>query len=147
MSEEAQDNIWPEPSFYFAVKFGAQENTAKFQEVTGLDNKIKPFEYRQGQFSTVKTPGIPKNQHVTLKKGILGKDSDLYTWFNVIKTNTIKRETVTIQLMDEQGNPTMTWNLLNAWPTKILGTDLKEDSDETTIESLELVFEGLTVTT
>ena len=147
MSEEAQNNVWPVPSFYFAVTFGAQENVAKFQEVTGLDTEIQPFEYRKGQFSTVKTPGIPKTQHVTLKKGVLGKESDFYTWFNAIKTNTIKRETVTIQLMDERGNPTMTWNLLNAWPTKISGTDLKEDSDETTIESLELVFEGLTIAT
>ena len=147
MSEEAQDNLWPLPIFYFAVKFGAQENVAKFQEFTGLDTEIQPFEYRHGQFSTVKTPGISKTQLVTLKKGVLGKDSDLYTWFNVIKTNTIKRETVTIQLIDEQGNPTMTWNLLNAWPTKISGTDLKEDADEFSIESLELVFEGLTIST
>jgi len=59
--------------------------------------------------------------------------------------NTIKRETVVIQLLDESAKPTMTWTLTNAWPTKITGTDLKSDANEVAVESLELAHEGLTI--
>lgn len=59
--------------------------------------------------------------------------------------NTIKRETVTIQLLDKQGCPTITWTLTNAWPTKVTGTDLKSDANEIAVESIELAHEGLTI--
>ena len=35
--------------------------------------------------------------------------------------------------------------LANAWPTKITGTDLKSDGNEVSIESIEIVHEGLTI--
>ncbi len=59
--------------------------------------------------------------------------------------NTVKRETVTIQLLDETGSPTMTWTLANAWPTKITGTDMKSDGNEVAVEMLELAHEGFTI--
>nr|WP_207784628.1 phage tail protein [Marinifilum breve] len=31
----------------------------------------------------------------------------------------------------------------NAWPTKITGTDLKEEGDEVAIELLEMAYEGI----
>jgi phage tail-like protein len=33
--------------------------------------------------------------------------------------------------------------LQNAWPTKITGTDLKADSNEVAVETLEIAHEGL----
>ena len=59
--------------------------------------------------------------------------------------NTIRKETVTVQLLDEQGNPAMTWILTNAWPTKITGTDLKSDANEVAVETIEISHEGLTI--
>lgn len=47
--------------------------------------------------------------------------------------------------MDEGGNPTMTWTLLNAWPTKVVSTDLKSEGNEVAIESIEIMHEGLTI--
>ena len=52
--------------------------------------------------------------------------------------NTIKRSTVIIKLLDEAGNSTMQWQLQNAWPTKITSTDLKADSNEVVIDTIEL---------
>lgn len=144
----AQGSTWPLPKFYFTVTLGSQDNTVSFQEVTGLETETQIIEYRHGdskQFSTIKMPGITKVGNVTLKKGIFVKDNNFFTWYTAIKMNIIKRETVVIQLLDEQGNPTMTWTLANAWPTKITGTDLKSDSNEAAVETLELAHEGLTV--
>jgi phage tail-like protein len=80
-----------------------------------------------------------------LKKGVFVNDNNFWKWFEDIKMNNIKRETVTIQLLDERGNPTMTWTLSNAWPTKITATDMRADANEVAVETLELIHEGLTI--
>lgn len=148
MAGEAQDEIWPLPKFYFTVNFGIQDGTVSFQEVSGLDSETKPIEYKHGDnnlFSTVKMPGIAKSGNVTLKKGIFVNDNNFWKWYDAIKMNTVKRETVVIQLLDESAKPTMTWTLSNAWPTKITGTDMKSDTNNVVIETIELAHEGLTI--
>lgn len=147
MAGEAQDAVWPLPKFYFSVDWGDQKNLA-FQEVSGLEGETQEIEYRHGnnpQFSTIKMPGIAKNGTVTMKKGIFAKDNTFWAWYSQIKMNTIKRVPVTIKLLDEKGNPTMTWTLANAWPKKVSGTDLKSDGNEVAIESIEIVHEGITI--
>ncbi|OAQ41697.1 phage tail protein [Pedobacter psychrophilus] len=141
-----QDTIWPLPKFNFSVIICGQ--VVPFQEVSGLETEAQIIEYRAGnskQFSTVKMPGIAKYKNVTLKKGIFLRDNKFFDWFNSITMNTLKRETITIQLLDQTGNPTMTWTLLNAWPTKISGTDLKSDGNEVAVETIEIAHEGITI--
>ena len=139
--------IWPISKFYFSVDIGDQTDLA-FQEVSGLDTEAQVIEYRNGNspvFSTIKMPGLTKPGNVTLKKGVFVKDNKFWDWYNQIKMNTIKRESVVIKLLDENGDPTMTWTLNNAWPTKITGTDLKSDGNEVAVETLEIAHEGLTI--
>lgn len=147
MAGEVQDHVWPLPSFYFKVKLGSVGEIS-FKEVSGLDAEAQIIEYRDGdskQFSTVKMPGIKKYSNVSLKKGVFAKDNKLFDWFNKIALNTIQREEVTISLLDEKGNPTMVWTLINAWPTKVTGVSLKSDGNEAAIESLDLAHEGLVI--
>ena len=147
MSGETQDTKWPLPKFYFSVKIGARDAIA-FQEVSGLDTETQIIEYRAGGskvFSTIKTPGLTKTGNITLKKGVCVNDNRFWDWFQQIKMNTIKREPVVISLLDEEGKPTMVWKLINAFPTKITGTDLKSDGNEVAIETLEIAHEGLTI--
>jgi phage tail-like protein len=137
---------WPLPKFYFQVKWGS--SVMSFQEISGLDVEAQPIEYRHGNspsFTTIKMPGIRKYASVTLKKGVFAGDNKFWDWFNEIKMNTIKRQNVTISLLDESGEPTMVWTLTNAWPTKVTGTDLKADGNEVAVETIELAYEGLTI--
>lgn len=146
MAGDKQDNVWPLPKFYFQVKIGDKE--IPFQEVSGLDIEAQIIEYRHGnskEFSTIKMPGIKKTGNVTLKKGIFVKDNGFWDWFNKIKMNTIERQTIVINLLDEAGAPTMVWTLTNAWPTKITGTDMKSDGNEIAVETIEVAHEGLTI--
>ncbi len=146
MAGEAQDTVWPLPKFYFRVSVADQE--VSFQEVSGLDIEAQVIEYRHGnspEFSTIKMPGIKKSSNITLKKGVFKGDNTFWDWFNAIKMNTIERKTVVISLLDEEGNPTMTWTLNNAWPTKVTGTDLKSDGNEVAVETLEVAHEGITI--
>ncbi|WP_298293093.1 phage tail protein [uncultured Litoreibacter sp.] len=149
MAGEKENAVWPLPKFYFSVDISGVGTDLPFQEVSGLDTETQVIEYRAGNsknFSTIKMPGIAKVTNVVLKKGIFVKDNKFFDWYSKIKMNTIKRETVTIKLLDESGKPTMTWKLANAWPTKITGTDLKSEGNEVAVETLEMAHEGLTVT-
>ncbi len=138
--------VWPMPKFHFQVKWDSE--VMSFQEVSGLDVEAQPIEYRRGdskEFSTISMPGLTKSGNVTMKKGIFKSDNKFWDWFKEIKMNIIKRVPVTISLLDEKGDPTMTWTLANAWPTKITGTDLKSDGNEVAIETIEIAHEGLTI--
>ena len=147
MAGEAQDTNWPLPKFYFMVDWGSTTNIP-FQEVSGLDIESEPIEYRQHNskiFSKISMPGMIKNNKITMKKGVFAKDNAFWDWFVKIKMNTIERQNVVIKLLDEKGNPTMTWTLLNAWPTKMSSTDLKSDGSEVAVETIEIAHEGLTI--
>ncbi len=138
--------VWPLPKFYFKVT--TDSLGASFQECSGLDVEAQPIEYRNGDnkvFSTVKMPGLIQFGNVTLRKGIFVKDNKFFDWYAKIKMNTIKRETVVIELLDQEGATTMKWTLANAWPTKVTGTDLKSDGNEVAVESIEIAHEGLTI--
>jgi len=117
--------------------------------VTGLSSETQVIEYRGGNskvYSTVKMPGLQKFGNVTLKKGVFKGDKALWDKYNAITMNTYKRSSITISLLDEKNGVAMTWTLSNAFPTKITVTDMKADSNEVAVESIELAYEGLKLT-
>jgi|HubBroStandDraft_2_1064218.scaffolds.fasta_scaffold395597_2 phage tail-like protein len=142
-SKQAQ-TTWPLVKFSFQVKWDSTELI--FQEVTGLSSETQIIEYRGGNskvYSAVKMPGLQKISNVTLKKGVFKGDKALWDQYNKIKMNTYKRSTITVSLLDETNAVVMTWTLSNAFPTKITVTDMKSDSNEVAVESMELACEGL----
>ena len=148
MAGETENNVWPMPKFRFSVDWGTIQQNIAFQEVSGLEAETQIIEYRASnspEFSTIKMPGIAKYGNVTMKRGIFVKDNSFWSWYDQIKMNTIARQTVTIKLLDENGAPTMTWVLKNAWPTKVSGTDLKSDGNEVAVDTIEIAHEGLTI--
>ncbi|MFD2914452.1 phage tail protein [Psychroserpens luteus] len=145
----AQGAIWPLPKFRFEVDLGTELQGVSFQEVSGMDVENQIIEYRQSNsslFSTEKMPGIVKYGNVTMKRGVFVNDNTFWDWHAEISMNTIKRRTVLIKLLDEQGKVTMQWQLNNAWPTKITSTDLKSDSNEVAVDTIEIAHEQLIIT-
>jgi phage tail-like protein len=139
---------WPMPKFRFEVDFGTELTKVAFQEVSGMDKEIQIIEYRHSNsplFSTNKMPDIAKYGNTTLKKGIFVNDSSFWKWMDETKMNPVKRRTVLIRLLDEAGTVTMQWQLNNAWPTKITGTDLKSDGNEVAVETIEMAYEQLII--
>ena len=140
---------WPMPKFRFEVDLATDLKGIAFQEVSGMETETQVIEYRDSnskQFSTIKMPGIAKYGNITMKRGLVKNDNTFWNWYNEIKMNTIKRQTVFIKLLDENGEITIQWQLSNAWPTKITSTDLKSDGNEVAIDTLEIAHEGLTIT-
>jgi len=139
--------VWPLPKFSFNVKVG-DSDTMSCQEVSGLDMESQAIEYRAGDskvYSVVKMPGIKKYSDVTLKKGMFKSDNKLFDWFSKNTLNTIERKSVTISLLDEKGGEVFIWTLLNAFPIKVSGTDLKSTGNEVAVETIVIAHEGLTV--
>lgn len=142
----AENTTWPLPKFYFSVT-GMPGNPV-FQEVSGLESEGQVIEYRAGNspiFAPIKMPGLQKVGNVTMKKGIFVTDDTLWTWFSSIAMNTIARSTIVVNLLDETGEPRMSWTLNNAFPAKLTGTDLKSDGNEVAVESIEVAYETLAV--
>jgi len=147
MAEES----YPLPVFHFAVDIGG--GPAAFSEVTGLNAEIQVIEYRHGlmkEATSLKMPGLRKLGNVTLKRGVLKADSDLFGWFQGVHQGgdekpTPERRTVTVVLRDETDQPVMKWLLQQAWPAKMAAPDFKASGNEVAIESVELAYEGLRV--
>ena len=145
---------YPLPKFHFQVEWGDGLHIG-FTECSGLDFETEVIEYREGMAKTynkTKQPGLTKYTNITLKRGTFEGDFDYFNnWKQTVyfqegnKTGSKYRRNVTIKLLNENHEPIITWQLLNAWPSKIQSTDLKADGNEVAIETMELVHEGLSI--
>ncbi len=137
---------YPLVKFHFQVDWGGTK--IGFSEVSGLDVETEIVEYREGsspEYSKLKMPGMQKFSNITLKRGTFKSDNEYYSWWNTVKLNTIERRDVTISLLNEEHEPVISWKIKSAWPTKIQSSELKADSNEVAIESMELAHEGLII--
>ncbi|MCC6459603.1 MAG: phage tail protein [Saprospiraceae bacterium] len=142
---------WPVAKFHFRVDLGGTE--VSFQEVSGLEMHTEVLEYRHGDspdFTLIKQAGLVKTANLSLKKGIFKDDSHLVDLFNKMfdkeyQSERGERFDVVIELLDEQGETVMSWNVQNAFPVKYTGTDLKSSENALAVESLELAYDNITV--
>ncbi len=137
---------YPLSKYYFQVDWGG--TLIGFNEISGLDVEVDLIEYRQGaspEFTKSKMPGMKKYSNITLKRGSFKGDNEFFDWINTIKLNTVEHRSIIISLLDEEGDPAITWKINKAFPVKLQGTDLKAESNEVAIESIELAHEGLVI--
>lgn len=135
---------YPLPVFHFSVEW--QGKRAGFTEVTGLNQENQAIEYRDGEFreySSIKMPGLRKFANITLKRGIVKGDNQFFNWLNTVKLNTVERRNLVISLLNEEHQPVMVWKVVNAFPVKVEGPQLKASGNEVAIESIELAHEGV----
>jgi len=145
---------YPLPKFHFRVEWGSDFRMG-FTEVSGLDFETEVIKYREGnnvKYNDTFQPGRTKFSNVTLKRGTFEGDLNFFTeWQKTYffqegnDSGSRYRRSVTIKLLNEAHEPIITWILENAWPSKVQSTDLKADANEVSIETMELVHEGLTI--
>jgi phage tail-like protein len=150
--DEQNAELWPVAKFYFEVEFDGDLGSISFQEVSGLDHETEVIEYRHGdspEFSKKKRAGMVKWPNIVMKKGIFEEDSRLTEYFMAIYEDknfyhdADTRVDFTINLLNEQAEPVMTWNVVRAIPVKLSGTDLKSEGNEVAVETIEWAHEGL----
>ena len=145
---------YPLPKFHFQVEWG-DEVRIGFTEVSGLDFETEVIEYREGtnkKYSKTKQPGLTKYSDITLKRGTFQGDNSFFNWWRQTyffqesnSTGSRYRRSVVIKLLNEEHEPIVVWQLENAWPKKLISTDLNADANEIAIETLVVVHEGLTL--
>ena len=138
-------STWPVPEFHFSVEI-SNVGVISCKEVSGLETEFDVIEYRAGdspEFTKNKQPGLLKTSDITLKKGIFVSDKKMWDYIGKVKMNTIQRETVTIKLLDESGNPVQSWQAVNAWPKKIQVEGFKAEGNSVAMETLTLAHEGV----
>jgi phage tail-like protein len=135
---------YPLPVFHFTVEWGGSR--VGFSEVTGLTQENLVIEYREGlspEYSSIKMPGLRKFSNITLKRGIVKGDNQFFTWLSTVRLNTVERRNVIVSLLNEAHEPVMVWKVMNAFPVRVEGPQLKASANEVAIESIELAHEGL----
>lgn len=138
--------IYPLPAFHFRVEWGG--TNLGFTEVSGLNVETQVIEYRDGMspdYSTIKMPGMQKYGNITLKRGVIAGDNQMFDWWNTYQMNKIERRDITISLLNEKHEPVVVWKVRNAFPTKVDGGSLKATGNEVAIETMEIAHEGITV--
>jgi phage tail-like protein len=133
----------PLRNFRFRLEIGGISE-AHFSEVTGFDISTDAIDYREGDDPTHvrKLPGLNKYGNVTLKRGITDS-MDIYKWHKSIVDGKTDRKTVAIVVLDEEGKDKARFQITDAWPIKYDPMDLNAKGNDVSIETLELVNEGV----
>ncbi len=136
----------PYRNFRFKVEIDGIQLKGGFSEATIPDTTTDPVDYREGTDPTYqrKLSGLTKFGNITLKKGLIDS-MDLYNWRKLVEdTGAAKaRKSISLTLIDEEGNPKSQWDIVNAWPTKYSPSGFNAKNNEVLIESFEIVHEGI----
>lgn len=140
-----------EDKFKFTVNIAGIAH-AKFQTCSELAAEFQKIEYREGGslIPSAKDPGLLDWDDITLERGAVATDSDLYNWFvqvadsatnTGLKTPQYKRN-FDIEVRDRDAQRLKRWRVVNAWVLRfVAGSWSNDDGTEKTIESVTLAFD------
>ena len=84
------------------------------------------------------------DDNLVLRRGVIGSLA-WYRWWDEARNGGDARRTVTVTLLDEQGNPAMSWRFLRARPAGYLTSPLDAVEADTVFETLEIAFDRFEV--
>jgi phage tail-like protein len=115
-----------------------------FSEVSGLQAETDIEDYREGgvnEFVHKLSKGT-KHTNIVLKRGLTDSEV-LWKWYRDVVSGKIERKSCSVILLDSIGDEQWRWTFEEAYPVKWIGPDLKGDGNALTIETLELVHQGI----
>lgn len=145
-------DLYPPVSFYYQVSFngiGSKAIDTRFQSVSGLSAEVQTETYREGgenRFEHV-LPVRTKYSDLTLKRGLV-KNSDLIKWFtDTFDSMQVEPVSLDILLLNEEGEPLVSWNVVHAWPKKWSVSDLDAEKSAIAIETLDMHYHTFSIKT
>ena len=141
------------PAFRFKLEV-AGTYSGLFSECTLPNIEWEVEEVKEGGLNTYthQLPGQRKSSgRLVLKTGVMiGPLSILTKWYlDAMKStnaSAFSRKEVTVTLMESHGLALITWKLEDAFPVKWTAPQLKADSNAIAINTLELAFGHITIT-
>jgi phage tail-like protein len=119
-----------------------------FTECSGIGSEHDVVEHKvvddAGHEITRKIPGRLKWGDITLKRGITS-DLQIWKWRDDVVAGKMgtSRVNASIFMMDRTYTVVAEWKLVNAWPSKVTGPNLKSDGNEFGVEEVVIVHEGV----
>ncbi len=144
---------YPLPVYNYRVEIGS--DAVAFSEVSGLNIAYETYTYKESPTESgiagprvFNMPSQAQATTITLKKGVVPTVSItvLYDWIKTVQTNQIEKKDIRISLCNESGDPLITWNVNNAFPTKLEAPSFDANSNDAAIESMELAADSITMT-
>lgn len=139
-----------EDKFSFIVEIDGIAH-AGFQKCSELSYEIDKVEYREGgRKHPFKSPGLVNFADITLERGAVADDSDLYDWAEecasvVEEAGTVEpgfRRNLDIVVKDRDGTPLKRWRVVDAWVQKFVAGEWDNDTSEKTIEQIVVTFDS-----
>lgn len=141
-----------EKKFKFTIEIDGITH-AGFQKCSELAAEAAKIEYREGgALIPNKSPGLVTFDDLTLERGAVASDSDLYNWFTEVVDvaantglidNDYKRD-LDIVLSDRDGTELKRWRVVNAWIQKFTAGAWDNEADEVTMEMVVLTYDYFT---
>jgi len=131
--------------FYFSVSFDSGEGIA-FQEVSGLNREQTVEEVAGGGENRFKyrLPAVSTSKNLVLKRATVLKGDMLTKWCKDTVdgglAKPIQIKTVSVNLLNNEGQVSMKWNFYKAYPVKYSTSDLKSQESEILIDTIELAY-------
>ena len=146
------NNVYPPVAFHFKVSFEGSSGKADaaFKEVSGISMEMGTEEITEGGNNNYKhrVPTSVKFSNLVLKRGLVPSDSPIVQWcldtLGGGLSEAIETKTITVSLLDENGDPLNSWSFANAWPVKWSTSDLNSMNNELVIETLEFSYSQFT---
>lgn len=139
-----------EDKFSFEVQIDGIA-VAAFNKCSELSWELDKIRYREGGslIPSANDPGLLNFEDVTLERGAVANDSDLYDWMeetadaaaNTGLVNPEFKRGFDIVAKDRDGSVLKRWRVTNAWPTKFVAGAWDNDASEKTIEMVTLTFD------
>lgn len=122
--------------------------TGYFTEASGIGSESEVVEHKVvnelGHDLVQKIPGRLKWQDITLKRGITN-DLGLWLWRKSVEDGHMAtaRANCSVIMMDRNYVDVARWDIVNAWPSKVTGPQVKSDDNSYGVEEVTIVHEGM----
>jgi phage tail-like protein len=142
-------SAYPIPVYNYQVKIGTEAYS--FRKVSGLEISFETSTYKESAKSGpgpvwYQMPAQPTALKISLERGMVESNArQLYDWINGTALNAVEKKDITVSLLDEAGNPRVTWLVRNAFPVKLKAPDFDANSNDVAIESMELVADSVSI--
>lgn len=136
----------PAPTFKYLVELEGI-SVAEFQECAGLTLEREVETYAEGGVNEYAhilpgRMGGGGKGNITLKRGITTSEA-LWRWYQEgLRDGDVKQTHVSILLFNIEGEVIRRWDFANALPVKWVGPDLKTDTDQIAVETIEIGIRG-----
>ena len=141
---------YPVTSFRFSVFIGPSSISggpdASFKEISGISATMATEELIVGgdNANCYRLPTQVKYSPLLLKRGVIKATSELAVWTEKIFSSGLALPLVTkniaVKLLNDQGDPLITWVFEGAYPTKYEISSLNAMNNELLVETYELTY-------